>query len=243
MDRRAKVHEASGIPVDSTGGPTVDPTKNVLDLVEASIKRIDDMAVLTGLLVEARLKVVEETAKLRAEHNAEIDRLRAEHQSVQDDKESRRLDSVRQVDQMAVRNESDRSALAITALASSAAVTAETLRSAVNTSAANLATQLDRTVSAITERIASLEKSSYQGIGRAGVADPAADRLQALVEALARAQSQGTGKSEGISSSWVVLVGVAGLILTLLGIGGAILALMPRSTAVPVVSTPIGGAR
>jgi hypothetical protein len=34
---------APGIPVDSRGGPTIDPTKNVLDLVAAAIKRQDDL--------------------------------------------------------------------------------------------------------------------------------------------------------------------------------------------------------
>jgi hypothetical protein len=32
-----------GIPVDAHGGPTVDPTKNVLDLVDAANKRQDDL--------------------------------------------------------------------------------------------------------------------------------------------------------------------------------------------------------
>jgi len=35
-----------GIPVDSGGGPTVDPTANVIALNEASTKRIDDIAEL-----------------------------------------------------------------------------------------------------------------------------------------------------------------------------------------------------
>jgi hypothetical protein len=33
----------TGVPVDSSGGPTVDPTKNVLDLVEAAVQRQDDL--------------------------------------------------------------------------------------------------------------------------------------------------------------------------------------------------------
>jgi len=33
----------AGIPVDAKGGPTIDPTKNVLDLVLAAVKRIDDL--------------------------------------------------------------------------------------------------------------------------------------------------------------------------------------------------------
>lgn len=35
--------QRSGIPVDAFGGATIDPTKNVLDLVEAANKRQDDM--------------------------------------------------------------------------------------------------------------------------------------------------------------------------------------------------------
>ena len=35
--------QRSGIPVDAFGGATIDPTKNVLDLVEAANKRQDDL--------------------------------------------------------------------------------------------------------------------------------------------------------------------------------------------------------
>jgi hypothetical protein len=41
-----------GIPVDSSGGPTIDPTKNVLDLVDASVKRQDDLRAIIARSVE-----------------------------------------------------------------------------------------------------------------------------------------------------------------------------------------------
>ncbi len=46
---------SAGIPVDAHGGPTVDPTKNVLDLVMAAVKRLDDIAAVQGQRVEDRI--------------------------------------------------------------------------------------------------------------------------------------------------------------------------------------------
>ncbi len=46
-------HLAVGLPVDKLGGPTIDPTKNVIDLVLAAIKRIDDLSAAQARLEEA----------------------------------------------------------------------------------------------------------------------------------------------------------------------------------------------
>jgi len=198
-----------GIAVDAYGGGVIDPTKNVLDLVDAAVKRIDDVGRLRALLVDVQIA-----------HQAEIGRLRADYQTAIDALEAKRLDAIRQVDQLAVKTEADRSAAAITALATTAATTAETLRNAVNTSATNLATQLTNTVNAITERIAQLEKLSYTGQGRQAVSDPQIERLSQMVEALARSQATSGGKSEGIGMSWSVLLAGVALIGGLLAISG-----------------------
>ena len=44
----AAQEQRQGIGVDSRGGAVVDPTKNVLDLVEAAIRRQDDLRLLEG---------------------------------------------------------------------------------------------------------------------------------------------------------------------------------------------------
>jgi hypothetical protein len=206
---------APGLAVDSHGGPVIDPTQNVLDLVAAAIRRIDDVATLQAKLGDEKIQHTEVIALLRAQHQVALDA-----------QESKRLDSVRQIDQLAIKTESDRASLAITALATTAAVTAETLRSAVNTSATNLATQLDRTVTAINERIAALEKSSYTGMGKQAVADPQFTRLTDMVETLTRHTSASAGKSEGIGASWTVLVAVVAILIS-----GA--SFFSRSTAAP----------
>ena len=204
-----------GFPVDSGGNLTVDPTKNVLDLVRAAVDRIDDLAAMRLQLQD------EKVSSLRREQimQAEIGRLRADNQEKLDMLEAKRLDAVRQVDQLAVKTEADRSAAAITALASTAATTAETLRNAVNTSASNLATQLDRTVTAITERIAALEKSSYEGMGKQKIADPQMERISTLVEALSRTRATDAGASAGSSDTVKMIALVISMFVGLIVIG------------------------
>ena len=54
-----------GIAVDSKGGQVIDPTKNVLDLVEAAIRRQDDLRALLRELFDAKLSAANELAELR----------------------------------------------------------------------------------------------------------------------------------------------------------------------------------
>jgi hypothetical protein len=207
-ERRRVRHAASGIGVDWEGHPVIDPTENVRELFEAGATRQDDLRLAERRLQEEKIQRLE--SEFRAVQR-EV-RIRADHQRDLDALESKRLDAVRSVDQLAAKTEADRAAAAVTALATQASTTAETLRSAVNTSATNLATQLDRTVSAIVERIAALEKSSYTG----------------------------AGKGEGMSSSWGVLLAVVGLIATLLTIGSVVVAVVVFLNREPVapVYTP-----
>lgn len=219
---------SNGPSVDRAGTPVVDPTKNVLDLVQALEKRLDAIGALNEKIREERMKHVDDKIVLQAKitdmhamYNADITKLRSEYQKELDQKESDRVNSIRVVDQAAVRNESERSQQAVNTLATAQAATAETLRSAVNTTATNIATQLDRTTSAITERIASLEKAQYTGAGRATVADPNAERLAIAVNKLVEAQSTNVGKTEGVGMSWQVILGVASLV-------GVVFVLMTR---------------
>jgi len=229
LDRETKPNERrrSGLGVDSAGGPVIDPTENVRELFEAGSTRQDDLRLAERRLQEE--KVVRVEGELRAVQREVA--IRATHQNALDMLEAKRLDAVRSVDQLAVKTEADRSAAAITALANAAATTAETLRSAVNTSATNLATQLDRTVTAITERIAALEKSSYTGAGKQAVADPMMEQLIGEMRNLTAQRAADMGKSAGIGASWGVLLGAVALI-------GALLSLFGRSTPTPPVPAP-----
>lgn len=225
---------SGGPSVDKKGDPVIDPTRNVLDLVAAGNKRLDDLSAANQKLVESSIQSLKDSVLRESLHNKEVAELRAGFQTALNEKESKRLDSVRAVDQLAVTTASDRAQAAITALASQAAVTAETLRGAVNTSAANLAAQLVTTNAGINDRISSLEKAQYTGAGRAIVADPQLQTLQTLVDKLATSNSTSVGKTEGISSSWAILVGAAGLI------GGVIVAFAMLRKSPSLTKSDIG---
>jgi hypothetical protein len=221
----------TGLAVDASGGPVIDPTANVVALTKAAVQRLDDVQNLHNLLTDEKVRRIEREQAL----HSEIGALRAQHQRDLDALESKRLDAVRTVDQVTSKTEADRQAAAVAALAAAAATTAETLRSAVNTSATNLATQLDRTVTQITERIAALEKSSYTGEGKQTVADPMLGKMLDRMETVLGTQTRVAGKSEGINAMWLVIVGAVGLLGTLVMMGALAVTLvvfLSRPTAV-----------
>jgi hypothetical protein len=228
-DRRAPPHPhpATGIPVDASGGATVDPTKNVLDLVTAATLRIDDLAELR-----------QELADTNNAHVKELAALRADHQRMMDSAESARIDSIRQVDLTNTANAATQALTAIQTLATTQAASAETLRAQV----ANTATQVQATLNGVTadfnKRIASLEQSSYEGAGKQKVADPASERTAMLVERLVAAQATDTGKGAGINLAWIGLLGVVSLLVGLLAIGTFVFITTRTPAAAPPIYVP-----
>jgi len=203
-----------GITVDREGRP-VDPTANVLDLVAKETKRQDDLRAMGEKLqqaetnrINAELGCIKEIANLRARHDHELRK-----------SEAKRLDSIRQVDISAVNTAAVEVRNAITALAKTNSDTAETLRTTVTTTADRLAASTRDSFDGLSNRIAALELAAAQGIGKQAVADPAMERLTAVVEALAKAQQTSAGERRGVSGVWVFALGAFGLVQTLLAIG------------------------
>jgi len=98
----------TGLGVDATGGPVIDPTANVIALVEAGMKRQDDLR------------------NMEAAHVREVMALRAEHEAEMRAAEKQRVDAVRAVDVAA----SDRAAEALrSTVEATAKVTAEQIAS------------------------------------------------------------------------------------------------------------------
>ena len=206
-----------GLGVDSAGGPVVDPTANVLQLVEAANKRQDDLRTAQNELIQEKNRATKELMDVHAAHQAEVARLRAEHIKELGAMESNRLNAIRQVDVTAVRTEADRSLSAIQTLAAQTATNAETLRTALVNTATTIAASTSATVSALQERIAALEKSSYEGVGKQRVADPMMAALFDKVNAIHLNSAEKTGKTEGISTSWGILLGVIAVLGGLTG--------------------------
>jgi hypothetical protein len=165
---RARPTPPPGIPIDSSGGQTIDPTKNVLDLVGAAVLRIDDMAELRAQLLDEKILRMEREW-IHQEKAAERERqFGKEIRGMESD----RVDKIRSVDVANAAATAAQLLSAVNNLAATADRTAETLRNQVATTAAAAAANQAALINPITERVAVLEKSSYTGAGKAGVADP-----------------------------------------------------------------------
>lgn len=139
-------------------------------------RRQDDLRALTNTYNDVRFQHLREMAQLRAEHGREMALM-----------ESNRLNSIRQVDVLAV---------------NTAASSAESLRAAIATTA----TQLSVTVAGVNERVALLEKSSYMGVGRQTVNDPLIEQLFQEVRGLRTSGATHTGQTQGVGMSAAVVV-------------------------------------
>jgi hypothetical protein len=96
--------------VDAQGRAVIDPTQNVLDLVDAAIRRQDDLR------------------EVEAQHIREILNLRAEYDRELREAESNRIDAIRAVDVGAVNRAAEVAATQATVLAAQLSATAEAAR-------------------------------------------------------------------------------------------------------------------
>jgi hypothetical protein len=137
-----------GPSVDRYGVPVADPTANVLDLVNAAIRRQDD---LRGLEAQH----LRELANLRAHYD---ERLRAA--------ETARIDAIRAVDVGAVNRAAEVSATQAQTLATQVTVSAETLRTQVAAAATAASTALSAALEPIQKDIADLRRAQYEAQGQ-----------------------------------------------------------------------------
>jgi hypothetical protein len=168
-------------------------------LVEAAIKRQDDLRASDAKFTEMLSKHTSFVAELRATHAKELG-----------DAESKRIDAVRAVDVAAVKTEADRALAAIQTLAVQAATKEETLRTSLTTTATAIAKQTSDIVSQLIERIAALEKSSYEGKGKEAVSDPMLSRMFDQLKVMNDNMNTKEGKGQGIEAVWGWIVAAAG---------------------------------
>lgn len=215
VNHKRRTRSGAGLGIDAAGGPVIDPTENVKALSEALSQRQDDLRDLNNKYLDARLDAIKEVVTLMAAHSKEIR-----------DLESKRVDAVREIDVIARNTAASQALTGIQTLAASTSAEREALRSLVTTTAATIAAQTDRIVQAMTDRIATLEKASYTGLGKQAVIDPAMTELVAEVKKLSAAGAEISGKTAGISLSAAVVMGGITIISGLLGIAGVIYAVL-----------------
>jgi hypothetical protein len=180
-----------GVGADSHGNPVIDPTKNVGDILAAAVKRLDDLQATNNERTVSEITHVREVVKIHSDHHKEL--LAMQVAAVQ---------SARQFDVAAVNTAADRNAREVKTLADATGLLAETLRKSVTESATAMDIRLNNMSSVLSDRLASLEKSSYTGQGKDAVVDPQMTVLIDTVRQLAAAQQAERGKGDARQLDW-----------------------------------------
>jgi hypothetical protein len=126
----------------------IDPTENVIALVQAESKRLDDMR------------------NLVAAHASEVSALRAEYDEKLRKAETARIDAIRAVDVGAVNRAAEVSATQAITLATQVATSAETLRTQVAAAATAAAAALAAALEPIQKSIEDLRRAQYEAQGQ-----------------------------------------------------------------------------
>jgi cobalamin biosynthesis Mg chelatase CobN len=131
-----------------TNGNGGDPTKNVLDLVNAAIARVDDLR------------------ESETRHQTEIARLLTDRVESMMKAESNRIDAIRAVDVDAVQKAAAASATQATALAAQVIQSAEALRAQVAATAVLSESRLAIALDPITKAVGELRQAQYEAQGQ-----------------------------------------------------------------------------
>ncbi len=236
----AEPHVPTGVGVDRSGGPVIDPTANVISLVEANNRRLDELREADNKLADERKhtesalldatalrfeelriaddKRLNELRQQESIHVRELLQLQADHIKDLAKAESNRLDAIRAVDVAAVGLASERANTQATVLANQVSASAETQRALVATTAATIATQLQQLTNTFNDRIALLEKSQYEIRGKSGVTDPQFDDFRREMRELVKSQAIGEGRSAGGNATLGTLIAGGAALATILGL-------------------------
>lgn len=194
--RRERSGSSLGPSVDQTGTPVVDPTRNVLDLVSASIARQDDLREAAILRCDMAAAHINAILKERGEHSAD---LRAA--------ESKRIDAIRAVDVAAVTRAAEVATVQATTLAAQVSASAEAMRTQVAAAASAAAVALATALEPIQRSIDDLRRAQYEAQG-----------------VRAQTTESGVGSRAWVGIAVAAGVGFFGLVISAAGIAIAVLA-------------------
>jgi len=177
--------------VDIYGGAVIDPTENVKALAESNAVHQDKIREITQQLNESKIA-----------HQKELGEQREHFHDKLSQKESARLDSIRQVDREDVNK-----------MSATASTTAEALRAQVATTAQTLAASLSNAMGEVNKRLSAVELAQSEGKGKQQVVDPALTEAFREVRALAIRSNTAQGSGEGATKMWGYVVAAIGMIL------------------------------
>jgi len=188
--------QSNGPSTDRHNNPVIDPTENVLNLVQAAVERLDDLR------------------NVQVKHMTDMAQLRDVHAREMREKEAQRIDAIRAVDVAASQQASKDAEVRASALAAQVAAAAEAQRNQVAAAAQAAATALTQALVPIQSSISELTQRMYE---QKGGKDQVSE---------SREKGASSGMWIGIAIAGVGLfisfiVGAAGLIVLLTHIGSA----------------------
>jgi hypothetical protein len=133
--------------MDESSIPVKDPTANVLDLVNAAIRRQDDLR-------EQSERYLLMISNVNMAHEKELR-----------EKEAERINAIRAVDVAAVQRAAEVADVKATALANQVVVSAEALRTQVAATASAQTIALSAALEPVQKDIADLRRVQYEGVG------------------------------------------------------------------------------
>jgi hypothetical protein len=183
--------------VDAAGVPVIDPTQNVLDLVQAAIQRQDDLREADGKTLQAESVHLRELMALRADYE---DRLRKA--------ESRRIDAIRAVDVDAVRRATEVAELRAATLQAQVQAAAEAMRTTQASASQSAAEALANAIKPLADALQAVQQQQFlQAGGKAQVVESRANAGETRLN---------LGAILGGVSVFLVLVfGISTLVITL----------------------------
>jgi ElaB/YqjD/DUF883 family membrane-anchored ribosome-binding protein len=203
-----------GLPVDSGGGPTVDPTENVKDSIEA-----------LRLLHDNEMRHSREIDAMRDDHTRELDRIREAYSKSKDgwtvDTLGTHFGALREAD-LKFEVERDRRYAEVALEREKALKIKEEADKAALALAREIQTYKDEKANELREQINS-ERGLYASKDdvRAAV-----DKVEATVRPLAEYVTAERGRGVGISASWGLVTGIISILVSLLLIGGAVVSVV-----------------
>jgi len=204
-----------GFEVDPRVKEADDPTVNVKSLMAAALDALAELRKADKELHDTKAEHLKEMATLRAEYTKD---------GRKDDRVT--LAAIRQVD---ITNQNAAAAqidTAIKALAKSTEDTRKTFADSMESTRKTLADSMAGRDARVDERVTRLESNANLSAGRQSVADPQIAMLLEKMDKVVTVQASGGGKSEGISSAWVVVLGVIAALGTLVGIAAIAVAVI-----------------
>ena len=238
---------AGGIPVDASGGPTIDPTENVKALNAASDERQNDLRDANLdyiLLLDRRQNDLREQDQVYNRYRAEaIERYSRERSELVRgyekeirEKETQRIDAINLSNSAAVQAAAEVARAQATLLANQVATTGETLRAQVASVASAQEQRLVTILEPITKAIDSLRQTQYEQQGqKSASSDPVLQAIRdlQLSQQAAHTTSQNASTTRQ-QSNWVIGALIGGLAMVIALIGLLVVLFRPVPTTTPI---------